>query len=128
MKNMTEFDYKHYILVNKQVVAEDDTYTWAVWHEDINNRRIKQTLLFDGTIRVSTVFIGVDMSWHISADKAPLVFETMVFDDQKGGEALDSYTQRYYYWDEAITGHDDVVLSIREQGLLYNQDESHIED
>lgn len=120
---MTEYHHHMYILVGKDVVREDDVTKWGIWHEDINNRRLKQTLVFDGTIRVSTVFIGIDMGWGFShANHQPHVFETMVFDDAQGGIALDSYTQRYAEWDDAMIGHEQIVDMLRHHPLIDQED------
>jgi hypothetical protein len=58
------------------------------------------------TSRVSTVFLGVDMS--VLPDSRPLLFETVVF-----GGALDGEMARYSTWDEAESGHKTIVERVR---------------
>lgn len=60
-----------------------------------------ETNLFDGTVRVSTVFMSLD---HQFGDGPPLVFETMVF----GGDQ-DEFQYRYSTKKQAENGHYQVV-------------------
>lgn len=61
-----------------------------------------------GKMRVSTVFIGVDLRFEGSGP--PLVFETTVF----GGEH-DGYQERYATWGEATAGHARAVALVQEE-------------
>ena len=80
---------EHFILVKRKPIKVD-FYTWAIWFEHSNARRIKQTKL-PGDVRVSTVFIGID---------SRELFETMIF----GGEH-DQYQQRSYSYEAALAEH-----------------------
>ena len=51
-------------------------------------------------MRVSTVWLGID---HNYFGGRPLLFETMVFSDNKNYQ--ERYCDRYSTWDEAIEGH-----------------------
>ncbi len=62
--------------------------------------------------RISTVFMGI---WHglHSATCAPIVFETMVFDDN-----ADIYAERHCTWDEALEGHQRAIQWVK-NGCVY---------
>lgn len=86
---------------------------WARWFEDADNRvALTETELHE----VSTVFLGLDHNWH--PDGPPVLFETMVFSRERGGEgkclgdALDSIMDRYATWDEALKGHNDILREV----------------
>ena len=53
---------------------------------------------FVGTVRLSTVFLGMD--YNHTGEGKPILFETMVF----GGD-MDGRQERYCTWDEALAGH-----------------------
>ena len=63
----------------------DDIEVWAHWFEDFECRRVGATYLAHGKIFVSTVFLGVDHSFGFD-DKAPVLWETMVFDQENSCE------------------------------------------
>lgn len=87
-----------YILAEdgKTAVPCDDLMTWAK-SQDLDKRRVDWTELHDGTVKVSTVFLGPD---HGFCDGAPLLWETMIF----GGEH-DEYQERYSTYEDAVAGH-----------------------
>lgn len=110
----------HYILEDGEPVAvrvwsaagemdRDALLRWAAWYEDPENRRVALTHLailpglpgLPGSVRVSTIFIGIDHSLGLSE---PLLFETMIF----GGE-LDRQVERYTTLDDARAGHEHIV-------------------
>lgn len=68
-----------YILNDKgNPVAESDLMKWAQWFETAK-RSVKDerlSILGQGEVRVSTVFLGLD---HSFGGGAPLFWETMVF-------------------------------------------------
>ena len=86
---------RYYILVGRQVVSCSDLMTWARWFE-ATDRHVKLTE--QGDVMISTAFLGFDCSF--SDDGPPLIFETMVFQGEHGGEM-----ERYSTWDEAEAGH-----------------------
>ena len=55
--------------------------------------------------RVSTVWLGINHAFDESY--GPLLFETMVFADDKTGQ--DIYMDRYSTWDEAVAGHQKAI-------------------
>lgn len=66
-----------------------------------------------GSTRVSTVFLGLDHGWD---DGPPVLFETMVFSDDKD---YDQYQYRYCTWEEAEKGHQ-LILSFVKEGKSLN--------
>jgi hypothetical protein len=96
--------HTHWILDEEHGLVPVDLMTWARWLEGKTNRRVAltQTKLH----RVSTVFVGLDMSFVGSGP--PIVFETMVFSD--GGDDTEQW--RYSSWDDAVAGHNAAVRRI----------------
>jgi len=87
----------HYILDGHTPVAVD-LLTWARWLETAGPARIVAQTHVSDTVRVSTVFLGLN---HQHFTGGPLeIFETMIF-----GGPHDSYMERYATWDEADAGH-----------------------
>ena len=80
-----------------------DTLIWARKLEDIDYKRIAQTILPDGKL-VSTVWLGLN---HNYGSGPPLIFETMVFEAGRGGGEVD--TERYSTLAEAQDGHHEMV-------------------
>jgi hypothetical protein len=66
--------------------------------------RVAETMV--GERSVSTVFLGLD---HAFFGGRPLLFETMVFAGSHESEGQ----WRYSTWDEALAGHDQVVLLVQ---------------
>jgi hypothetical protein len=91
-----------YILDGHEAVEEPDLYKWGEWLET-NDRHVRDT--FRDDVRVSTVFLGLDM--NIFSEGPPLLFETMVF---VNGVAVDQ--ERYSTWAEAEEGHEKAVAEI----------------
>ncbi|VFR32113.1 hypothetical protein ANK1_4081 [plant metagenome] len=59
-------------------------------------------------MRISTVFLSLDHNPFEDSD--PALFETMVF---VAGEA--HHVRRYFIWEEAETGHAEMVALIRDE-------------
>lgn len=94
--------YGRYILVDNKPVPCPDLYKWAIFFEDDNNRIVKQDTLANG-IRISTVFIGIDIVYSV---RKPLLFETMTFtDDPKYNEWSSIVIGRYATYNQALKGH-----------------------
>lgn len=93
-----------YILDGHRPIPCPDLITWANWYETSKAERIvKQTMI--GECEVSTVFIGLDMSF---ADESPRqLFETMVF----GGD-WDGERRRCATWEDAERQHIEMVIRI----------------
>lgn len=79
-----------------KVQAVPDCLTWARWFETAKRHVALDDL--PGGVRVSTVFLGLDHGFGLTAQ--PLLFETMIF-----GGAHDEYQERYATRDEALAGH-----------------------
>ncbi len=92
-----------YILEGKTPVLCKDLLEWASWFENAD-RTVAKTKI-SKTIRVSTIFLGLDHNYN---DGPPVLFETMVF----GGE-LDQEMDRYSTWEEAEAGHTRMVEKLR---------------
>lgn len=90
----------------------DAVEQWHAFWKDPANRRVALTTVGDAD--VSTVFLGLDHSFRLAGP--PLLFETMVF----GGD-LDERQWRYSTWDEAVAGHERVVVGLM---LGYDPDEA----
>lgn len=101
----------HFSILDKEhnVVPMDDQLTkWSEFSAEMPNRRVAEDYLKEGTVRVSTVFLGIN---HGFGGK-PLWFETMVF--SAGGDSTD-YCERYETWDEAVEGHKKAVKEFSEK-------------
>jgi len=89
----------HYILDDNNVPIKTDLMTWAKYFKEAD-RVVAQTTI-DKETEVSTVFLGMD---HQFGDGPPLLFETLVFGGEHDGDMW-----RYSTWEEAETGHKEVV-------------------
>lgn len=97
-------DNMYYILDKDKQVVPVDAKTWSDWFEKIENRRVEKTVLPNG-YEVSTVFLGLDMSWGGTTHQ---LFETIVFTsniDRMEEKDMD----RYSTWDQAVKGHERMV-------------------
>ena len=83
----------------------DDAMEWGRWFEDAD-RVVFQTQV--GPYQVSTVFLGLDHSFHEGG--LPVLWETMVFGPQD-----DEMMTRYTSYDDAIAGHAMTLLTIMER-------------
>mgnify|MGYP001565845038 CR=1 FL=1 len=96
----------HYYFLN-----EDHTYTpcdLMTWANQFEHGNKVANDVIKGK-HVSTIWLGLDHNWW---GGRPLVFETMVFDEIKGGN--DIYMERYTTWDEAIAGHQKAIEWVRD--------------
>lgn len=91
----------------REPIPCEDLLEWARWFETAN-RHVAQTMV--GTVRVSTVFLGLDHNWKDSGD--PILFETMIF-----GGPHDGYQERYSHWEEAECGHWQAVQLARQSRI-----------
>jgi hypothetical protein len=96
-----------YILVGKDAGPCSDLLKWALWFETAN-RRVAET--FVGSVRVSTVFLGLDYRFSNPHSESPILFETMVF-----GGPHDGDKERYCSWEEAEEGHEQMVERIKRE-------------
>ena len=97
---------KHWILEG-HAIKETDLMTWAEWFEHADRRVALDKV---GTVRVSTVFLGIDHNFGLGGP--PLLFETMVF-PHKGW--TESAVDRYATWAEAEAGHAAMLKHMQEQ-------------
>lgn len=103
-----------YILDNDHNPVAADVLVAAKWIEDNPERRVvKQENILDKngkTVRVSTVFLGLDHAWN---SKTPVLWETMIF----GGEHDQNYQERYTSYEDALEGHK-VAVEIAIKSLI----------
>jgi hypothetical protein len=83
-----------FILVGHEAAPEPNLMRWAAWFETAD-RHVRDS--FQGDVRVSTVFLGLD---HNFGGGPPHLFETMAF---IGHEVVGC--ERYSTWAEAEEGH-----------------------
>ena len=112
----------HYILVGQTPVpihcdpdSELGKANLLIWAREFEgDRRVKETFLWFGLCRVSTVFLGLDHNFHAlisNRSETPILFETMAFwRPSRGG---DSHCERCSTWLEAEEQHDRVVKKCR---------------
>lgn len=94
------------LLPDHKVIPTD--YSPDLWDMKKHDRRVAETTI--GPYRVSTVFLVID---HGFGNKAPLLFETMVF----GPESSDDDQWRYSTWDAAVEGHAKVCEFVKVRWL-----------
>jgi hypothetical protein len=92
-----------YILHGTVPVEEPDLLTWAQWFESAK-RHVADTWVTP-TVRVSTVFLGLDHQW---GDGPPLLWETMIFHEGDSQE-----TWRYATYHAAEQGHERAIAWAR---------------
>ena len=84
---------------------------WAVLHED-NDYKIVRRDYPVPEIRVSTAWLGMD---HQYGDGPPVIFETMVFDEEGGRfEELGEWTMRHHTETQAIAYHEKTVADVKQ--------------
>jgi hypothetical protein len=91
---------------DKTLKKTTNVLEWGQWMEE-SDKHVAEDWLTHLTyrVRVSTVFLGIDLSFTNSKQ----LFETVVFLDDKG-----VYTARYSSWEEADWGHKKIVDEIKE--------------
>lgn len=99
----------NYYILEGKTPKKVSLMEWARWYEKANRHAGKTTI---GEVTVSTVFLGLDHSWD---GKIPILFETMIFGDDK----FEDYQERYSTWDEAIEGHNKAVALIKSDPKFY---------
>lgn len=97
-----------YVLSGHEPVPENDALEWGKWYES-HDRHVANDHI--NGYHISTVFLGID-NRPFSSD--PLLFETMVFNDDKHRKSIDTLTVRYATWDEALEGHAQTIQLIVE--------------
>lgn len=93
---------------------------WGKWREESADRLLAKTQV--GPFRVSTVFLGIDCR---SGKGPPILFETMVFDENNPRQfkfsridrtyfpEVGSLTKRYCTYEQAEEGHRETVAKLR---------------
>jgi hypothetical protein len=83
---------------------ESDTLAWGRWSQS-HSRQIAMD--FEGNVRVSTVFLGVDH--RMFGGGLPILWETMIF-----GGRHDQYQERYTTRAEAEAGHARALAMVKD--------------
>ena len=89
-------------------VPVTDVLAWGRWmetHERHLSHDIQEDARDGKTIRISTVFLGIDHQFGLSGP--PVLWETMVF-----GGVLDGYQDRYTSRAAALAGHQAVCRRV----------------
>ena len=101
----------HFILNDSRQTERACLLRWALFYEDIDNRRVAETTT--KLFWISTVFLGLDHNW---GKGPPILFESMVFTrDEHMHPTLkrmvkdDLEQWRYSSWDDAVAGHEAMV-------------------
>ena len=89
----------------------------ASW--DFPDRIVGKTNI--GPYLVSTVFMPINHNWR--DEGLPIVFETMVFNEDDGASNFEYLTRRYCMWDEALEGHKKAVREVEEIYKEENEEE-----
>jgi hypothetical protein len=108
-----------YIFRDGQAIQEPDSMRWAEWFETAD-RHVAFTELADGSVQVSTVFLGID---HQFGKGPPVLWETMVFHELPGQRRDESpdfgdLQRRYASHEDALRGHAEIVAMIEESYRL----------
>ncbi len=111
-------DSHKYILIDKKVVEEPDLYKWGAWMED-NREFLHVGDDSSNGYRISTIFLGLN---HQYGEGPPLLYETMIF---KNGDWQHLYCDRYSTWEEAETGHKEVLERVKSGELPDDKRESN---
>jgi hypothetical protein len=100
---------RKYRLDGHEVVPVDDLLEWCKWMA-AGDYIVKQETI--GEYWISTVFLGLD---HRLGDGLPLVFETMVFRNQRDedGSRPIVWCERSSTWDEAEEGQERAAAWVR---------------
>jgi hypothetical protein len=93
-----------------------DALEWSLWMHS-HDRTVEVTRLSDKNLFVSTVFLGINHSFHLEG--TPILFETMIFPLKEGGEiwSEDLYCCRYATYQEAKDGHAETLKAIHDGTL-----------
>jgi hypothetical protein len=91
---MSHWELGLYVLDGRTPRRVDSVYEWGWWMQTCDRRVAVDWV---GTVRVSTVFLGID---HSHGSGPPLLFETMIFDGEH-----DQYQDRCATWEEAELMH-----------------------
>lgn len=101
---------RYYTLDGHEVGEVATLAEWEKWRLE-GDRQVALTRIPPG-LRVSTIFLGVDHNFLGQA--APVLFETMVFDDYGESTANGCGMRRYCTWAQAEDGHLDTVDAVAE--------------
>lgn len=93
---------------NPTPMPQDDLLEWGAWMkaaQESGRAQVAEDRIDPFHIR--THFCGCDHNWE---DGPPVLFETLVTENN---ERRDLYTQRYTTWNDAETGHAQVIKNLK---------------
>lgn len=94
---------------------------YTLWESKQKTRHVGDTRI--NGCRVSTVFLGVNHNW---SGGPPVLFETMIFTRRCGSyRTLDQIQRRYCTWQQAQTGHDEIVRAVKHKNLTFLKNGLH---
>ncbi len=104
----------HYFLNSDNSYTPCDLMTWANQLEELwkEGRKHVGHIVIDG-LRISTVWLGLNHNF-LNIGK-PLLFETMIFDDDGDCGWDYHYQERYTTWDEAVEGHKTAIEWVKNE-------------
>ena len=104
----------YYLLREDKTAYKVPMLEWALAYDKVS-RKVERTPMGKRSF-VSTVFLGLDHSYNPEPGAAPVLFETMAFNNDWN----EIFTRRYCHWSEAVQGHAEVVKEfhkyLRENG------------
>lgn len=110
-----------YKFIDGKVIPEPNLFKWAEWFEEAHKKEktlIKRTIIEN--IRISSIFLGLDHDFArvarpLPENYQPLIFETMIFDDNKKSkiEDLNNFQERYRTIEETIKRHNELVETVK---------------
>jgi len=101
-------DRLHYILDENKNPVEAELIKWAKWFEDVENRRIKLTYLFNKDLMISSIFTGIPHDGGM--------FETLERFEKQDFEEI----TRYETYEDCLKDHDKMIekwLKSRKKGI-----------
>jgi len=105
--NLDDFDL-YWILDAEHRPVEATNEQWFEFRQNNFSKCIVAKTQINDHVEVSTVFIGMDQA--VGTRELPVLFESMVFTDDQGGEC-----HRYCSWDDAEAGHNALVKRLQSE-------------
>lgn len=97
----------HFVLEDNHRFRPAESYEeWISFMEDLTRRRVALDEV-SPEVHISTVFLGLDHNF--GGEGGPILFESLVF-----GGPLDGEMRRYRTWDEAVEGHYQLVVTVKD--------------
>lgn len=101
-----------YYILNRlgEPVKMDSVLKWGQWMESHERHLARDTI---HGVLISTVFLGIDHRYHDEENSPPVLWETMIFCEEKSWAGrFNEYQRRYSSKAEALAGHKEAVGKI----------------